>query len=162
MGRYIHLCGIDKESEDAYIDISGVKIRSVSVSHVYEIAQTLKKLGLETDEFLRIFRVYEDEYFKRLSPEEQTELLRNASEFILEPDDIKKIRDFCRKAIAKIEEAVDTEDIWKRMKQVPPGGNVYDYIDRFEVDCFDARGTLKPMLAMCEKALELGVKLQVV
>ena len=162
MSKDLWLYGVDPEN--AYVDLNGSIIYSVSVksSNIYEISETLKKLGLETDEFLRIFRVYEDEYFKSLSSEKQTELLRNASEFILEPDDIRKIRDFCRKAIAKIEEAVDTEDIWKRMKQVPSGGNFYDYIDRFEMDCFDARGTLKPMLAMCEKALELEVKLQVV
>lgn len=162
MGKYIHLCGID--SETAYIDLNGSRIYSVSVksSKIYEIAETLKKLGLETDEFLRIFRVYGGDYLEKLSSDEKSTLIHEASEFILELDEITKIMDFCRKAIAKIEEAADTEDIWKRMKQIPSGGNVYDYIDKFEVDCFDARGTLKPMLAMCEKALELGVKLEVV
>lgn len=160
MSKDLWLHGVNPD--DSYIDLDGSRIYSVSVKHVAEIADTLRKLGLETDDFLRIFRVYENDYFKKLSSEEQTKLLRESSEFILELDEIKKLRDFCRKAIVKIEEAVNTEDIWKRMKQVPYGGNVYDYIDRFEVDCFDSRGTLKPMLAMCEKALKLGVKLQVV
>ncbi|KCZ70840.1 hypothetical protein ANME2D_02865 [Candidatus Methanoperedens nitroreducens] len=162
MSKDLWLYGVDPEN--AYVDLNGSRIYSVSVksSNIYEISETLKKLGLETEKFLRIFRVYEFDYLRSLSPEERSKLISEASEFILEQDEIKKIRDFCRKAIAKIEEAVDTEDIWKRMKQVPPGGNFYDYIDRFEMDCFDARGTLKPMLAMCEKALELGVKLQVV
>lgn len=114
------LYGVDPE--DAYVDLNGSRIYSVSVKHVYEIAQTLKKLGLETDEFLRIFRVYEFDYLRILSSEERSRLISESSGFILEPDDIRKIRNFCTKAIAKIEEAVDKEDIWKRIKQVPLGG----------------------------------------
>lgn len=158
MGKYMYFY---PKSEEAYIDIAGVKISSVSVKHVYEIAQTLKKLGLETDEFLRIFRVYEDEYFKTLNSEEKTAFLRKASEFILESEEIKEIRDFSKKAIPKIEKAVNIGEIHKKMEKVPHLEIVYKYIDKFEVDCYDARAHLMSLLAFCEKALELGVKLRV-
>ncbi len=158
MGKYMYFY---PKSEEAYIDISGVKISNVSVKHVYEIAQTLKKLGLETNEFLKIFKVYEDEYFKTLSSEEQTELLRKASEFILEPEEIKKIRDFSKKAITRIEKAVNIEEVHKKMEKVPHLESVYKYIDKSEVDYYDARAHLMSLLAICEKALGLGVKLRV-
>lgn len=64
------LYGVDPEN--AYVDLNGSRIHSVSVKHVYEIAETLKKLGLETDEFLRIFRVYEFDYLRSLSSEERS------------------------------------------------------------------------------------------
>lgn len=151
MGKYIYLYGIDQKDERAYVDVAGIKLRSISVKDIDEIAETLKKLGLEIDEFLRIFRAYNYNYFKKLSSEEQTKLLRETSEFILETYEIKKIRDFCKKGINRIEAIVDVEKI-KR----------YEYSSTPEKEFAEAWGKLKPMLAMCEKALELGVKLQVV
>lgn len=164
MGKYMWLYGIDSESEDAYVELdSGVKIRSVraNAGKIYEISETLNKLGLDTNEFLRIFRVYDDEYFRSLSSEEQTKLLREASEFIIDTEDIKRLRDFCKEAIKRIEESVNLEEVRKEMDKVPYGESLYDYIDKFKIDCYDARGALKVMLAMCEKALELGVKILV-
>lgn len=151
MGKYIYLYGVNQKDEHAYVDVAGVKVMSVSVKDIDVIAETLKKLGLEIDEFLKIFRVYDLNYFKKLSSEKQTKLLREASEYIIEPNEIKKIRDFCKRGINKIEATVDVEKI-KR----------YEYDRTPEKEYAEAWGKLKPLLAICEKALELGVKLQVV
>ena len=152
MSRNLSIHDIDKCSEHAYIDVGGIKIQFVSVKHIGEIADTVAKLGIETDEILKKFKQYDFEYLRNLTSEESRRLIRESSElFILEKEDIKKIRDFCKEAIAKIKEVVD---ISKRSKTQIVG-------NEFEEACYEAWGDLNPMLIMCERALELGVRLHV-
>lgn len=128
------------------------------------VAETLEKLGMDPTEFLKLFRLYwlRNDVFKKLSDEERKRRIREGEEeFIWELKDIKKMKEICEQAIRKIEDNINLEEISEKIKKIPHFGKIQDYIEEFEYKCRDSWGSLKPLLAICNRALELKVRLRV-
>ncbi len=166
MATSVKLYGIDRKRKECEIDISGTKfegwVYGPNTADREAISELAGRFGLDGRRFLMLFRQYPDDYWRGLTSEEKSKLTRESSVFIWELDEVRWMRDFSREMIGKIEANADMKAIWEKRKNVPGGGNIHDYLNDFEYKCYDAWGSLHNVLAVCEKALELGVKIQVI
>jgi hypothetical protein len=178
MAMIIELEAFDKNSKEAEIYDYPILIGSRQVvgpnsDDRRSIANVAERHGIDAKKFKVLFREYKPEVLAQykdysvkeiecLPPKERVKvMLGTVNEFVFNKQDIKWLRDFSKKLINEIAEKDDILGIIKKADAVKQGGNLHDVLTDDEYDTAEAESSLGGVLAICEKALDLGVNLRV-
>jgi hypothetical protein len=177
MATTLYLQGVDRESKDAELYSNDILVGHGSISGpkgymARYIAEIAEQHGIDAKRFMVIFRVYKMEVLtlyknstvmelEKLPREERSKIhLGTETEYEIKKKDIEWLREFSKELIEKIERGDNYEKIKKKAYSHKPNESIRDVLSDYEYKCFEVWGYLKPLLAICEKALELGVDIK--
>jgi hypothetical protein len=177
MSTMLSLKGIDRTSKEAEIYSDNIwvgcgYIRGLDGGDFVNISAVAGEFKVDMKKLSVIFKYYKEDIlslYKNLSFEELEHLPREqwskirlgtVKQFDLNKYDIIWLRDFSKQLIKAIDENEDIPGIWKKISSQKHVGNVHDVLNEYEYKCYNAYGILKPLLALCEKALELNVDIE--
>jgi hypothetical protein len=179
MAMTIELEGIDSNSKEAEIYdypilLGRGRVIGPNSDDRRSIVNVAERHGIDAKKFKVLFRDYKPEVLiqykgcsvteiERLPPRERANvMLGTVNEFVFNKNDIIWLREFSRRLTKEIVEKDDLRSITKKADTVKGGGNLHDVLTDYEYDVAEAESSLGVVLAICEKALELGVNLKVV
>jgi hypothetical protein len=177
MSTGLFLQGTDKKIKETEICVEGYIVGHGHVvgpkhqdrRHIAEIAE---KHGMASKEFLVIFREYKKEVLSdyknctleeldKLPRTEKNVIRRSEVEFTLQQKEIKWLCDFTKKLIEEMEKKDNIDEINKKVLNLGPNGNLHDILTEYEYKCHNTWGYINLINSICEKALELGVNIEV-